>query len=76
MNPDRYHYVVYWDDEDKIYVGQCPDLFYGGVHGADPEAVFKELRQVASEVIEDLQAKGRPLPPPRDLAEALSLQKS
>jgi predicted RNase H-like HicB family nuclease len=76
MKTDPYHYVVYWSDEDGCYVGQCPDLFYGGTHGDDPEAVFHKLRQMAQEVIEDLEAKGKPLPPARDLAEALSLQQS
>ena len=76
MNPDPYHYVVYWSEEDQAYVGQCPDLFYGGVHGDDPQKVFNELREVAAEVLATHRRNGRPLPPPRDLAEALLPEKS
>lgn len=76
MNNEPYAYLVYWSEEDGCFVGRCPGLFYGGTHGDDPETVFRELRQIAQEVIEDLQAQGKPLPPPRDLSEALSLERS
>ena len=66
MNPaDRYHLVVYWSDEDQSYVGLCPDLFYGGTHGDDPEQVFKDLRAIVADVVESYKAEGKPLPEPR-----------
>jgi predicted RNA binding protein YcfA (HicA-like mRNA interferase family)/predicted RNase H-like HicB family nuclease len=46
---DRYEHIVYWSDEDRCYIGRCPELFLGGVHGDDVDAVFRELRQVAEE---------------------------
>jgi predicted RNase H-like HicB family nuclease len=67
MSHNPYRYIVQWSDEDGCYVGQCPELFYGGTHGDDPEAVFRELRQIAQEVIDDLQAQGKPLPPAQAL---------
>jgi predicted RNase H-like HicB family nuclease len=71
MNPaDRYHLVVYWSDEDQCYVGLCPDLFYGGTHGDDPEQVFKDLRAVVADVVESYKAERKPLPEPRDLVAA------
>jgi hypothetical protein len=33
---DQYEKIVYWSDEDQCYIGMCPELFYGGVHGDDP----------------------------------------
>jgi len=44
--------IVEWDDEDKIFVGRCPELFYGGVHGDNEWKVFKELCEVVNEWIE------------------------
>lgn len=76
MNPEPYPYVVYWSEEDRCFIGQCPGLFFGAgaTHGDDPEAVFRTLRQLAREEIERLRAEGKPLPkPPQDLAEALSV---
>ena len=71
MNPaDRYHLVVYWSDEDQCYVGLCPDLFYGGTHGDDPEQVFKDIRAIVAGVVESYKAEGKPLPQPRDLVAA------
>jgi len=50
--------IVEWDDEDKIFIGRCPKLFYGGVHGDDEWEVFKELCQVLNEVIEIYEENG------------------
>ena len=79
MNPEPYPYIVYWSEEDGCFIGQCPGLFFGSgaTHGDDPEAVFKQLRQLAREEIEELLAEGKPLPkPPRDWAETLFAEKS
>lgn len=40
------HFVISWSGEDQCYVGRCPDLFLGEVHGEDPDKVFKELREL------------------------------
>ena len=31
----HYQKIVYWSGEDDCYIGQCPALFGGGVHGHD-----------------------------------------
>jgi hypothetical protein len=61
---DRYEHIVYWSDEDRCYIGRCPELFLGGVHGDDFDAVFRELRQVAEENVILHQEQGS-LPEPR-----------
>ena len=30
---DRYLKMVEWSEEDRCYVGTCPGLMLGGVHG-------------------------------------------
>ena len=32
---DRYTKIVEWSDEDKCFIGTCPQLMYGGAHGDD-----------------------------------------
>jgi len=58
------HYAkfVEWSDEDRCFTGRCPDLFDGGVHGADEAKVYAELCQAAEEWIELLDKDGSPLP--------------
>ena len=59
----NYLKIVQWSDEDGRYVGTCPGLMLGGVHGDDKAKVYAELCQVVDEVIELKQRKGHPLPP-------------
>jgi hypothetical protein len=45
----RHAPVVYWSDEDNCYIGMCPSLFYGGVHGANEKRVRAHLVRVIRE---------------------------
>ena len=60
----RYYKVVEWSDEDGCFVGMCPELMFGGVHGQDEAKVYAELCQAVEEIIEILETDGRPLPSP------------
>jgi len=61
---DRYVKVVEWSDEDKCFVGTCPQLMYGGSYGDDATKVFVELCEMVEEAIETLEQAGKPLPQP------------
>ncbi len=61
---DRYHKWVEWSDEDKTYLGKCPDLITG-IHGEDPVRLYAELLEVVDEVIQHFESRGRTLPTPR-----------
>ena len=53
MKPsDKYLKIVEWSEEDKCYVGTCPTLLRGGVHGHDEAKVFAELCQAVEEALE------------------------
>jgi predicted HicB family RNase H-like nuclease len=58
----RYSKFVEWSDEDQCFIGRCPGLFDGGVHGADEAKVYKELCEAVEEWIELLHKDGAPLP--------------
>jgi predicted RNase H-like HicB family nuclease len=60
---DRYLKIVAWSEEDQCYIGQCPTLFGGGVHGDNEAEVYKELCDVVEENVTLLQTDGHPLPP-------------
>jgi hypothetical protein len=47
-----YPKFVVWSEEDQVFVGRCPALFFGGVHGMDEGKVYEELCDVVGEWIE------------------------
>ena len=58
----RYAKFVEWSDEDQCFIGRCPGLFEGGVHGDDEAKVYKELCDTVEEWIELLHKDGVLLP--------------
>ncbi|HRQ41146.1 MAG TPA: toxin-antitoxin system HicB family antitoxin [Chloroflexota bacterium] len=59
---DRYLKIVEWSDEDQCYVGRCPGLMLGGVHGDDEIKVYEELCEVVEEWLQIHGADNLPLP--------------
>ena len=60
----RYTKFVEWSDEDQVFIGRCPEIMGGGVHGCDEAKVYAELCQAVEEMIELIHADGRELPEP------------
>lgn len=70
----KYAKIVEWSDQDRCFIGSCPELFYGGCHGNDEREVFDHLCQIVDEMIELYKQEGKSLPPPlsgRELVNAL-----
>lgn len=61
---NSYLKIVEWSEEDKCFIGTCPGLFEGGVHGKNEEKVFHELCEVADNVIATMEKEGMKLPKP------------
>jgi predicted HicB family RNase H-like nuclease len=63
MKPsDQYLKVVEWSEDDRCYVGTCPGLMLGGIHGQDEADVYKELCEAVEEWIQIQEEDGDPLP--------------
>ena len=60
---DQFHKWVEWSEEDRAYIGKCPDLITG-IHGDDPISVYSDLCEVVEEVINHFASEGRTLPRP------------
>jgi predicted HicB family RNase H-like nuclease len=58
----RYPKFVEWSDEDRCFIGRCPMLFHGGVHGGNEAKVYRELVKTAEEWVAILHQDGVPLP--------------
>jgi hypothetical protein len=63
---DRYLKFVLWSDDDRAYVGYCPDLFpWGGVcHGATEESTYRILCRLVHEEVVQLHRGRKALPSP------------
>ena len=61
---DQYLKLVYWSEEDQVYIGRSPGLFFGGIHGPDEAKLYAELVEVVEETIDGIEKDGLPLPPP------------
>ena len=59
---DRYLKIVEWSDEDRCYVGRCPELMLGGVHGKNEKQVFAELCEVIDEWVAKAKSDNEELP--------------
>jgi predicted HicB family RNase H-like nuclease len=70
MKPsDRFLKIVEWSDEDGCYIGRCPGLMLGGIHGTDETKVYQELCQTVQEWIRIHEEDGDPLPAPTAMRE-------
>lgn len=58
----KYVKYVEWSDEDQCYIGRCPEVFIGAVHGSDEAKVYEELCQTVEEWIEMIAKDGAPIP--------------
>lgn len=58
----RYPKFVEWSAEDGCFVGRCPLLFAGGVHGDDEVEVYGRVCEAAEEWVKILHEDGTPLP--------------
>ena len=60
----QYSKFVEWSDEDQCFIGRCPELALGGMHGSDEAKVYAELCQVVEEWIQLLHKDGVAMPRP------------
>lgn len=62
--PIPYHHWVAWSQEDRCFIGYCPDLFFGGIcHGDDEAQVYARVIEFVREEMVDLLSSQKPLPP-------------
>ena len=60
------HYAkfVEWSDEDQCFIGRCPEIMAGGIHGNDEARVYAELCQAVEGMVELIHTDGHAMPHP------------
>lgn len=62
---NNYAIIVYWSEEDHLWIAEAPDLNPCAAHGDTPEAAVAELRVAMQAWIEVARENGLPIPEPR-----------
>ena len=61
----NYAIVVYWSDEDSVWIAEAPDLEPCAAHGDTPETAVAELRVAMQAWLDVAREKGLPIPEAR-----------
>ena len=70
----EYAIVVYWSEDDGVWIAEAPDLRPCAAHAATPEGAVAELRVAMEGWLQVARERGMPIPaarfhPPVDAAE-------
>lgn len=65
-NLSRYEIVVYWDDDDQIYVAEVPDLPGCAAHAKSQVEAVENVTQAVSLWIETAREFGDDIPQPSE----------
>ena len=61
----KYEVIIYWSEEDKIYLAEVPELPGCMADGKTHQQALKAVERVAKEWIATARELGRPVPEPR-----------
>ncbi len=58
----RYGIILYWSNEDQVFVAEAPELPGCMAHGDDHEAALENIKDAMQFWVETAQELGRPVP--------------
>jgi predicted RNase H-like HicB family nuclease len=61
----KYEIILYWSDEDNVFIAEVPELPYSSAHGDTYEEALKEVQVVMDAWIEIAEDRGQPIPKPK-----------
>jgi predicted RNase H-like HicB family nuclease len=62
---NKYEVIIYWSDEDKVFIAEVPELKGCIAHGDTPEQALKEVTVVADEWMKIAEENGWEIPVPK-----------
>ena len=60
----KYEIIIYWSNEDGVFVADIPELPGCMAHGDTHESALAEAQAAITYWLEAAQEIGRPIPPP------------
>ncbi len=61
----RYEIILYWSDEDEVYIAEVPELAWCAADGATYQEAIANIEVVIDEWIETAIEKGWTIPEPK-----------
>jgi len=61
----RYEVIIYWSEEDQVFIAEVPELPGCMADGATYQEALANVEVIAQEWIETAKELGRPIPVPK-----------
>jgi predicted RNase H-like HicB family nuclease len=61
----RYEVIIYWSDEDQVFVAEIPELPGCAAHGDSPDSALTEAQEAITLWLETAREFGDPIPFPK-----------
>ncbi len=61
----RYEIIIYWSDDDHVFVAEVPELPGCAAHGDSPDAALQNCTDAVDLWLDTAKQSGRPVPAPR-----------
>lgn len=61
----KYEVIIYWSDEDQVFVAEVPELPGCSAHGATQELAVASAQEAIHLWIESARELGDPIPQPK-----------
>jgi len=62
---NKYEIIIYWNNEDKIFIAEVPELPGCMAHGDSQENALKNINQAIELWIDTAKEFGDPIPEPK-----------
>ncbi len=62
---EHYEIIIYWSEEDSVYVAEVPELPGCMAHGDSHEAALVNVKEAMSLWVEVARERGQPVPEPK-----------
>ena len=61
----KYEIIIYWSNEDEVFIAEVPELPGCMAHGDDQEDALRNIKDAMQLWIDTAQELGRPVPQPK-----------
>lgn len=62
---NKYEIIIYWSDEDQVYIAEVPELAGCMAHGASQDAALANAQDAIALWLDTAKEHGDPIPAPK-----------